>query len=146
MDTNGWTINWSDAHPNATDLIFYLAIKGGQYHCDTVSTLGGGGAVPNTVNYPDAGFEPKGVMFASVTPSSAIPVDTVGTFGVCVFGAVTNPAVATEQNVVSTMDADAQTSAITARRTEQAACLMSHTVSRYWLVFYNVFKSKCFCF
>ena len=65
MDTNGWTINWSDAHPNATDLIFYLAIKGGQYHIDSFANPVGGTGVPNTAGITAPGFEPKGVMVVS---------------------------------------------------------------------------------
>ena len=65
MDANGWTINWSDAHPNATDLIFYMAIKGAQYHINSFANPVGGTGVPNTAGITAPGFQPKGIMVVS---------------------------------------------------------------------------------
>ena len=126
MDTNGWTINWSDAHPNATDLIFYLAIKGGQYHINSFTTPVGGTGVPNTAGVTAPGFEPKGIMVVSGGLSALATVHASNVFSM---GAVTNPAVAAEQNFQYAQDGSAVATSVTARRTEENAILFNATLS-----------------
>lgn len=66
MDTDGFTINWSDA-PGQADLVGYLAIKGGQWKVgtDTQKTSTGTKATTGT------GFAPQGVLFASNCDTTA---------------------------------------------------------------------------
>jgi len=61
MDTDGFTINWTDA-PGQADLIGYMAIRGGQWKAgvDTQKTSTGTKATTGI------GFTPSGVLFGSV--------------------------------------------------------------------------------
>jgi len=60
MDSDGFTINWSDA-PSSGWLVGYLAIKGGQWKVGTETQKTSTGTKATT----GVGFAPKGVMFGS---------------------------------------------------------------------------------
>jgi hypothetical protein len=107
MDSDGFTINWTTVtSAGATKKVNYIAIKGGNYKCGSI-TSPTAGATPVSQATTGIGFQPTGILLASSNRTSSTAIQS--TNAICLgAGSSSN-----DRRCVFASDIDAAADAVT---------------------------------